>query len=195
MNKRRSTILTWIIMIVLAIVIVVGYFWLSSKKHEDNYEVSAAQTEADKIIEKNLDDTYPATPREVVKMYCRILKCYYEDELTADTVQKLALQTRKLFDEELLQQNPEDVYILNLQGEIRDYKENERSITNYQIESASNSVTWQYEERDYARVIVGFTQKEKKKYIKVYEQFILRKDPNGKWRILGWQLTDAADLK
>lgn len=195
MNKRRSTILTWIIMIVLAIVIVVGYFWLSSKKHEDNYEVSAAQTEADKIIEKNLDDTYPATPREVVKMYCRILKCYYEDELTADTVQKLALQTRKLFDEELLQQNPEDVYILNLQGEIRDYKENERSITNYQIESASNSVTWQYEERDYARVIVGFTQKEKKKYIKVYEQFILRKDSNGKWRILGWQLTDAADLK
>lgn len=195
MNKRRSTILTWIIMIVLAIVIVVGYFWLSSKKHEDNYEVSAAQTEADKIIEKNLDDTYPATPREVVKMYCRILKCYYEDELTADTVQKLALQTRKLFDEELLQQNPEDVYILNLQGEIRDYKENERSITNYQIESASNSVTWQYEEQDYARVIVGFTQKEKKKYIKVYEQFILRKDPAGKWRILGWQLTDAADLK
>ena len=66
-------------------------------------------TEIQKLITKNLDTNYPATPREVVKYYNRILECFYDDTYTDDELESLADQARKLLDDELLENNP-DVY-------------------------------------------------------------------------------------
>ena len=63
------------------------------------------------------------------------------------------------------------------------------------MQQSGNIVTWTDEEKEYARVIASYTQQEDRKYFKVYEEFILRKDENGKWKILGWYLTDADAMK
>ncbi|MDE7060570.1 MAG: hypothetical protein K2O71_03115 [Lachnospiraceae bacterium] len=46
-------------------------------------------------------------------------------------------------------------------------------------------------------MIASYTQylQKDRKYLKVYEEFILRKDDAGKWKILGWYLTDEDAMK
>ena len=60
---------------IICISLVVGGYYLFSSRQakEDETDVSEVQ----KVILKNLEgDSYPATPREVVKFYNRILCCY-----------------------------------------------------------------------------------------------------------------------
>lgn len=191
MKKKKNTIATVLVMLVFAGVIVGGYFIISARKNADNYEGGKDKTEVDHLLEKNLDSSYPATAREVVKFYSRILKCYYNEALTEQQLGGLLDQMRKLFDAELLAENPRETHLADLQEEIKDFAARDCTVTSYQVQQAGNIVTWSDEGKDYSRVIVSYTEKEDKYYLKVYEEFILRKDGNGKWKILGWQQTDA----
>ncbi len=197
MKKKKNTVITIIVMLILAAIIVGGYFLISARKNAENYEGSKEKNEVDNLLEKNLDSSYPVTAREVVKFYSRILKCYYNETLSEQQLGGLLDQMRKLFDEELLAENPRDTHLADLQEEIRDFAARKCTITSYQVEQAGNIITWTDEEKNYARVIASYTQfeKEENHYLKVYEEFILRKDDSGKWKILGWQLADAEDMK
>lgn len=191
MKKKKSTIVTILVMFLVAGVIVGGYFIISAQKNADNYEGGKEKTEVDHLLEKNLDSSYPVTAREVIKFYSRILKCYYNETLTEKQLGGLLDQMRRLFDDELLVENPRETHLAELQEEIKDFAARDLTITSYQVEQAGNIVTWSDEGKDYSRVIASYTEKEDNQYLKVYEEFILRKDSLGKWKILGWQLTDA----
>ncbi len=65
----------------------------------------------------------------------------------------------------------------------------------YQIENAENMVSWTMEEQEYARLFASYTQQEERNYKKVYEEFILRKNTEGRWKILGWRLADGEDME
>ena len=192
--KKKSTVITVIVMLLVAAAIVAGYFIISARKNKENYE-GGERTELDILLEKDLDKSYPLTSREVIKFYSRILKCYYNEELTEEQLGGLLDQMRGLFDEEFLAQNPRDTNLSELEEEIRDFAARKCKITSYQVQQSGNIVTWTDEEKEYARVIASYTQQEDRKYFKVYEEFILRKDENGKWKILGWYLTDADAMK
>lgn len=192
--KRKSTVVTWIVMLALAVAIVAVYFWVSSRKNEENYENTASQTEVDKLLEKDLDSAYPATAREVVKLYSRILKCYYNEELTQEQLEGLLDQMRRLYDEEFLAENPRETNLEELQEEIRDFAARKCTIASYQVEQAANIVTWTDEGKEYARLIACYAELEDNHYLNVYEEFILRKDDAGKWKILGWRLADENDM-
>ncbi len=192
--KKKSTVITVIVMLLVAAAIVAGYFIISARKNKENYE-GGERTELDILLEKDLDKSYPLTSREVIKFYSRILKCYYNEELTEEQLGGLLDQMRGLFDEEFLAQNPRDTHLSELEEEIRDFAARKCTITSYQVQESGNIVTWTDEEKEYARVIASYTQQEDRQYLKVYEEFILRKDENGKWKILGWYLTDADAMK
>jgi len=194
--KKKGTVITIIVMLLVAAGIVAGYFFISAKKNKENYD-GGKRTEVDTLLEKNLENNYPLTSREVVKFYSRILKCYYNEALTDEQVGELLDQMRGLFDEEFLAENPRDSHLEELKEEIADFAARSCTITSYQVQDNRNIVTWKDEEKEYARVIVSYTQylQKDRKYLKVYEEFILRKDDAGKWKILGWYLTDEDAMK
>ncbi|MDE7298160.1 MAG: hypothetical protein K2N94_04945 [Lachnospiraceae bacterium] len=195
MRNRKNTVITVVFMIILAAGIIAGYFFLVRGKDSENYEGQGMQDEAEKLLLRDLDTSYPATPREVVKLYSRMMKCYYNGGLKEEKIEAMAAQMRKLFDEELLEANPNDVYMPDLKDEIEDYAANKRTITSYQVETANNVVTWTSEEREYARLVVNYTYKEDQQYFKVYEEFVLRRDETERWRILGWRLAEKEDME
>ena len=108
--KKKSTVITVIVMLLVAAAIVAGYFIISARKNKENYE-GGERTELDILLEKDLDKSYPLTSREVIKFYSRILKCYYNEELTEEQLGGLLDQMRGLFDEEFLAQNPRDTHL------------------------------------------------------------------------------------
>lgn len=192
MDKGKKKVLqTIIFMVVVAGIILAIYFKLSTATKDTDGKALA--TEADKLIAKDISNSYPGTPREVLKLYCRIIKCFYNDGLNEDKVEKLADQLRILFDDELLENNPRQSYIKNLKADIKDYRERDKIITSYTVQNSSSVRYSTVEKQEYATIIAEILVKEKSKYTKIYEEFILRKDNNNKWRILGWKVTSSGE--
>ena len=78
---KKSGVIKAVITILIILLIVGAYYFFTTQRRtsvEDTVEL----TEIQKLITKNLDTNYPATPREVVKYYNRILECFYDDTYT-----------------------------------------------------------------------------------------------------------------
>lgn len=194
MKKKRSKA-SAILIVLLIMAILFGVYniiagVIRSKKNSD-----IQQSEIQKLLEKEINESYPATPREVVKLYSRYTKCIYNEKLSDDEISKLAEKVQMLYDAELLQNNPFDEYLYDLKLDISEYHSSERRITSYSVDSGDNVVTWTDDGKEYARLVASYTLREDSAYNKTFEEFLLRKDEENRWKILGFRLTDSEDLK
>ncbi len=188
MKKKNIRI---IIFAAVCIVLLVGAFWRLNQSREASVEDTVELTEVQKVITKDLDKNYPETPREVVKLYNRIIACFYGEEHTEDELYSLGNQARKLFDAELLENNPEDAYFDALKADIAEYKEKSRTIASTSV-CDSNDVKFQKIDGDEcAYVTASYFINENKKYSRTYQTYVLRKDEEGKWKILVFYQTEG----
>jgi hypothetical protein len=151
-------------------------------------------TELEILLEKDIPGSYPSSPREVLKLYSRITKVLYSEKLNDEQIGKLSEQICGLYDDELIANKPKENYLLDLKVEITDYRENNRTIMQYVIEDSDSVVYWDKKDQKYASLVASYTMKENNKYTKTFEEFILRKDKEGKWKILGWKLSDKTEI-
>ena len=183
--------ITLIIVLVLIALGIVYYYYISTTDNKiENKSPDSSASEVEKIINKNLDDSYPATPREVVDLFSRILTCYYGEKYSDSELEALVSQSRKLFDEELLNANPLDTYLENLKEDINDYKKNKRSISTYMVEESADIEYKTFQSHYYANVDTVYYVKGKDGTERTFETYTLRKDSNGKWKILYWSITE-----
>ncbi len=194
MKKKTPKFVKPLIFIVIALLII-GVFYYFSRKKVDNNEEIAAEDEVSVIVNRDLILNYPSTPKSVVTFYSEIIKTIYKTEHTDEQLQALAGQARGLFDAELLKHNEYNEYMDRLRVEVKEYKDAGRFISGYQIEDGYNIEYFKSEGKEYARVNVKYYVREGKNVINTYEEYTLRKDEEGKWRILYWELSDAASME
>lgn len=177
--KKTYTIVIAILCIGL---IVGGYvFWMKqNEKPAGDVELSVVQ----KMITKDLKKNYPATPREVVKIYNEIITCFYNEEYTEDELNALGDQARMLMDVELLENNPRDSYFEKLKAEIADYKRDERIIISYNLCSSNEVQFVTVDNRECAYVKTSYFIKDKTGHSRTYQMYVVRKDDDGNWKIL-----------
>lgn len=175
---------TRVIIAVLAIVLIVGGYYYFAVQKGASAEDATTLTEVQKVITKNLEDNYPATPREVVKFYNRILNCFYNETYTDEELYALGDQARMLFDEELLENNPRDEYFRALKADIASYEAESKTIMSSDV-CDSNDVHYQTIDGDEcAYVTASYFMEEDKSYNRTYQMYVLRKDKDGNWKIL-----------
>ena len=75
-KKAQNPIVVTLVMIALAVFIVGGFF-LARNIGEKKLEARNSKTEVEKLMELDLDENYPGTAREVLKLNNRIVKFYY----------------------------------------------------------------------------------------------------------------------
>ena len=171
-----------IVAIICVSAIVASYYYVTVKNK--NAKETVELTEIDKITTTDLDKNYPETPREVVKLYNRIITCFYKDDYTEDQLYELGNQARKLFDDELLENNPRNQYFADLKTEIDDYKEQGKYISQSSV-CSSNDVLYKTVDGDKcAYVTASYFIKGDDNYSKTYQEYVLRKDEDGNWKIL-----------
>lgn len=188
-NAKVFTMMT-----AIALVIVMSYFALTKKEEDKNSQLTVeAATEVSILMDKDLEKEYPASVREVVKLYLRIITCYYNEDLSEEQLVALVDQQRALFDKELLDNNKYGDFMKRLESEIASYKSSKTTVINYQINSNQSVQKWWNNDRECASVMVVINMNAKS-LNQVYEKFILRRDDNGRWKILGWQLSNAEDF-
>lgn len=194
-KRKNNTVMTVIFMVVIGCVIVGTFAYLANREEKEKAEPEVVLTEAQKLLEKDLDSTYPATPREVVKLYSRYSMCLHNDDVTDEEFDQLAQKVRGLYDEELVEANDLEEYLMSLATEVAEYRKEEKKIKSYTIDSGDNIVTWKEDDQEFARLFATYSIKEGKEFDVVCQEFLLRKDVSGKYKILGWRLADKSDAE
>ena len=182
----------------LVTVVVLGVF-LALNLREDNgiFSKDAQQnTEVQAILAKDIDRNYPATVREVVRLFSKISQCYHNQELSEEEFLQLVEMQRKLFDEEFLEQNPLETFTNNLAAEIELAKSKKYQMVTWWVQKQSSAVSWKDGDNSFSSIVAGYTMNEKEEgYTRTYEEFLLREDEKGRWKIVGWRLTDPIQIE
>ena len=187
-KKTQNPVVVGIVMALHAVFIIGGFFLVRSIGLK-NLELKKSKTEVEKLMELNLDDNYPGNAREVLKIYNRILKCCYNEELTDEQIKKLAEQNQKLFDEQLLEKNPYDQYVEKLKKDIEDYKSKKTTIANIAIQDLAEAEREERGGYKFCNLLVSYIVKDTKGLKTTNEKYYLREDDKGRWKILFWELT------
>nr|WP_308649420.1 DUF6715 family protein [uncultured Agathobacter sp.] len=173
--------------VILAIVIVAAIctaFYIVNNNSKKESAKEAGLTEIQKITTRNMEKDYPATPREVIKFYNRIVKCYYSRQYSDDELEQLADQALSMFDDDLLKKNEKESYIESVKSDAAQYEEDNKSISQTDV-CDSNDVKYMTDNGDdIAYVTASYFIKNGSSYTKTYQEYVLRKDGDGDWKIL-----------
>lgn len=191
MKKRMR----WLVFVTLlmAIGVTVYYFYVNKSDGDGNAGNTDIVGEVDKVLNKDLEERYPYTVREVVQFFVRIQKCYYNEEYTEEELVKLAYKATELFDTELVAGNPFDEYYGDLKEEIELYDKTGKYIYKVMLEENSEVIYSTVDEQAYASINCIYYLKDEKGTSKVEETYILRKDENDRWKILGWKEYEGSE--
>ncbi|SFQ48773.1 hypothetical protein SAMN02910358_02412 [Lachnospiraceae bacterium XBB1006] len=173
-----------IIGIVFAALIGGYYYYLTTRNGNGAQNKTANQTEVQKLLSEDLTNNYPTTPRSVIKMYNRFLKCIYNERYSDKEFRQMIESQRALFDEELLGQNPEPQYTQSMRNDVKKYKDEKRSIRNTSLCSGNEVVYKTIKKRECAYVTCSYFLKVDSDYQTTNQRYVLRKDNTGKWKIL-----------
>jgi hypothetical protein len=185
-----------IIFLILAGLIVGYYYYVTHRTVGDKADQTATDSEVAKLITRDLDGQYyPEFPRNVVDFYAQITKAYYYYDLSDSEIEALGSQAKKLFDAELVEKNPDEEFFDSLKKDIKVFRNSKVKITDYWVQKSSDISIYTLEGRDYARVKVLYVLYENEGASRpyVYQDFVLRKDENGRWKILYWEPAEASE--
>lgn len=178
--------------VICMVALVVGYYsYLSKRNATVRAEDTVSLSEVQAIVSKDMEKDYPVTPRAVVKWYNRIISAYYSEDYTNDELNKMADQARMLLDEELLAANPRDRYMVALQSEIEDYRNRSRVIVSSSVSDSNEVIYKTVNGYECAYVSAYYFMREGSTYDRTYEDYCLRKDEDGNWKILTWKVTSG----
>ncbi len=191
MKKRMRWLVT--VTLVMVAAVIAYYFYVNKGGQSDNVGNNNIVGEVDKVLNKDLEERYPYTVREVVQFFVRIQKCYYNEEYTEDELVKLAYKATELFDTELTEENPFDKYYENLKKEINLYKKTGKYIYKVMLDENSEVEYSTVDNQSYASMKCIYYLKDEKGTSKVEEIYVLRKDENDRWKILGWKEYEGSE--
>lgn len=166
--------------IILLILMGIGFYMFIDKNITPSNQLNNKNID---ILEYDLENNYPSTPREVIILYNKLQKKLYQNKKDDEKIQQLIKQQRKLFHKELLDKNPYDIQIDRLKIEL------EKTQDNKIIESKIQDLTpdnYFGERKELCKIKTIY-------YLingNIYIEFLLQKDEQNSWKILGWQNTD-----
>jgi len=187
LNKRNLTTVGFMTLFAIAIILV--YYYLNTRREAAKDTTGEALTEYEQIMQLDLENNYPATPREVVKIMGRIIRYLY-DSPKDEEIKPLALKVRELYDKEFLDNNPEDQYISNLQSELAQWKEKNRKITNYLMVNNDLEEETVIDGVKYSVRYISYVIREKGKFTETWK-VLLKQDKQNRWKIVGWEFVPA----
>ncbi len=191
MNMKRSGIISLVVLFVVLAAIVASYAFHINRKAAQDVEKVVESTAVQKVLMKDLERNYPPTPKEVVKYFAEITKCFYNEDYTEEELEQLALKIQGLYDTELIENKSQEDYMADLRSEIASMKNSESKISSYVLSSSVDVEEFVENGYSCARLYCTFNVKQGTSgTVRSMEQFVLRKDDDGHWKIFGWELVE-----
>lgn len=177
-----------VVMLLCVSMCLFGIFSRMNNKKTPEPETSVKVTAIDEVLQRNLAINYPSTPKEVIKYFAEITKCYYNEEFEDDAqLEKVADKMLLLYDSELVSYKSHAEYMFDLKSDINFYKENGLRIASYAPSPSTDVFYFTEDGFEWARLYCIFTIRAGKEQKALNEVFVLRKDETGHWKIYGWR--------
>lgn len=188
--QKKNTSRTVISVAILAIAILAAFALLSNRSDKqadvENYKVTAVQ----EVLLKDFATNYPPSPKEVVKAYSEISRCFYGEKYTDEEFTALAAKSRELFDDELVANQTDEQYLAALKADVEKYKADDKVISSYSVSSSTDVDYYDYLGDKWAQLYCIYSMRVSTSITPVKEKYLLRKDAEGHWKIFGWVLVE-----
>ena len=186
MEENKKTIRTVVIVAIMCLLVISYYAYLSDKTAKDKQNQQL--TEKEELLLYDLDNDYPHSPRDVVKLYSRMMTCVYNERLQDEDLDAMVEQMRKLYAEELVSDadNTKENQISKLSDEIKEFVDQDK-ITNYVLSEVSQVEYGTVDGNYSALVDATYTLRKENRYPKILNSYVLIQDEQENWKILGWQ--------
>lgn len=178
-----------IILFILIIMVLIYYAYLSNRNVVEE-EVKQEVTRVQDVLLRDLEIQYPPSPKEVLKYYCEITECFYNETYSEEELTKLAMKIRQLYDDELIADKTDEVYMADLKKDIDNYKEKSIEISSYATSASTDVIYSTVDGKEYASLYCTITLRQSTDLSTLIHKFLLRKDTEGHWKILGWTIAD-----
>lgn len=185
MKKTTSTLF---LMTIIAVGII-GVYYYQKNRTDPPKESLKQEEEITILLEKDINKEYPPTAKEVINLYNRIIKEMHTNKKD-ENIEKLGIKIRDLYDIELLEQNKLEDYLFDLKIEIASYRDDERVIRSYEVYSEEPRAKV-VDGKEYTTINSMYRIKDKNGFYRLTEEFILRRDEDGRWKILGWKVIES----
>lgn len=190
-NMKKASGLKIVIIGIILAALVVGYFYYLSSRREETQEEVVVSTKVQAVLLRDLEKNYPPSPKEVVKYFNEISECFYGENYTEEELFDLAIKIQGIYDDELVANKTEEEYIKDLKNDVAKMKQADCSILSYQI-SASTDVEFFVEDGDScARLYCNYSIRQGTGTFSEMYVFILRRDEDKHWKILGWEKSES----
>lgn len=187
MKKRIGTVLT---VLVLACAVIALYLYIDRSGDKEK-EIEKTPTQI--LLEKNLETNYPPTPYSVTELYCGIIECIYQPNTTEEQLEGLVKLERGLFDEEFAAINSYEQLLAATKDELEQAKEKKLVFTGYILDKSSNVERWKKNGSEYASLQFQLLLRNTEGSGTSMRNLIMRKDVNGRYKILGWEITEQSE--
>lgn len=180
-----------LVIALISISLIVGFYYYLTHENDKTVENITDLTEVQNVLEEDLSADYPKTPREVVKLYNRILCCFYNEEYTDEEFEELGSKARQLLDDELLDTNPMNQYMNDLKTDVASYKVEDKVIATETVCGTADVEYKNVSGDECAYVTSSYFVKSGLEYSRTNQQYVLRKDKNDNWKILTFKLIEG----
>ncbi len=195
--KRTGNIKAVVIVLIMIGLVLGYYFYLSSRSGDglpkDEEQVAEEMTAVQELLVRADYREYPSTPVQVLKYYNEITACFYNEEYTDNELEQLALEARSLYDLELIMNQTQEDYLSALKNDIAVFEAGNITIFKSSITPATDVYYFNYDGRECAKLYSVYTLRSGTENQLSKEVFIMRKDDEGHWKILGFELVEEED--
>lgn len=189
-KQKQNGTKALVIGIILVCLVLGYYFYLSQKADSRKQESEVKITEVQNALLRDLDTNYPPTPREVLKCFCQMAQCLYNETYTEEEFKELAEKVQTLYDTELVANMTQDQYLQDLKWDIAQFAKEKIVISSYTLSSATDVEEFKQDGYSWARLYCTFTLRTGTQLSSTQETFLLRKDEENHWKIYGWERTE-----
>ena len=166
--------------------VLLAYYLMNIKAEKSKPEDYVKLTKVQEVLSRDLNTNYPQTPKEVMKYYSELTKCFYDEKYTDDELYDLAMKAMELYDHDLATNKTEEEYLEDLKSEIQAFKDKGYSISSYSTSSSTDVYYFEDDGFEFARLYCTYNVRMGTVVQPIEEIFLLRMDLEGHWKIYGW---------
>lgn len=190
MRKKKSGWQTILSIFIIAAIVLTAFILLSNRSENIAEAQPLKVTAVQEVLLRDMETNYPTSPKEVVKYYSEISRCYYAEDYSDEEFIKLADRAREVFDAELVANQTEEQYLATLKADIAAYKTDNKVISSYSVSSSTDVDYYDYLGDKWAQLYCIYSIRVSTTITPVTEKYLLRKDDDGHWKIFGWVLVE-----
>jgi len=189
MQKNNSSRVV-ISVAIIAAAVLGAFALLSNRSDKELSSESVKITPVQEVLLRDFATNYPPSPKEVVKEYSEISRCFYGEKYTEEEFSALAAKSRELFDDELVANQTDEQYLAALKADVASYKDADKVISSFSVSSSTDVDYYDYLGDKWAQLYCIYSMRVSTTITPVKEKYLLRKDANGHWKIFGWVLVE-----